>query len=215
MIKNKLILVGCPLSPNYQADTRTICAIEEWRSNGNVLTYYPSSGYAELGYDKIVNFANRLTPRPDYILFMDYDVIPRHNTLEKLIAADKDIISGVYPLAQRCEIKWCLSKDEPFSAMEIGDLPDNMFKASTICNGIMLVKTEVFDNLQWPYWRSQFVKGGVSMGHDIYFCKKAREAGYDLWVDPKIKCSHIKSVDLLGIAKSYTANRDKNHCKII
>ena len=203
LIKDKLILVGCPLSPNFQADTRTICAIEDWRTKGSVLTYYPSTGYAELGYDKIVQFAMMLRPRPDYILFVDYDVIPRSNTLAKLIEADKDIVSGVYPLIQKCQVKWCLSKEDPFVAMEIEDLPENPFKAKTICNGIMLVKMEVFDKLEWPYWRSEFVKGSLTVGHDLYFCNKAREAGYDLWVEPKVKCSHIKTVDLLGMTRNY------------
>ena len=87
--------------------------------------------------------------------------------------------------------------------MPINDLPDNPFKAKTVCNGIMLVKMEVFDKLEWPYWRSEYVVGQIVTGADIYFCRKAKAAGYALWVDPKLKCNHFKMVDLLGIAKTY------------
>jgi len=202
LFKDKLIVVGCPLSPTFQADSRVIGMLEAWRAT-NVITYYPSTGSAELGYDKIVQFALHLRPRPTHILFVDYDVIPKPNTLKKLMEHDKYIVSGVYPISRKCKIDWCVSKEEPFKPIEFLDLPDNPFKAKTLSNGMMLVKTEVFDRLKWPYWRSEFGVGNLTKGADIYFCEKAREAGYDLWVDPKIKCSHIKLVDLLGVANTY------------
>lgn len=204
MFKDKFILVGTPLPPSFRADARVIGMLEAWRNYGNVITYYPSSGSAELGYDKIVQFAQHLQPKPSHILFVDYDVLSRPSTLKKLLEHDKDIISGVYPTIQKkCNIGWCLSREEPFKALPINELPNNLFKAKTLCDGMMLVKTEVFDKLEWPYWRSEFDIGDLKTGHDIYFCAKARAAGYDLWVDPKIKCSHFKTVDLLGIAKNY------------
>lgn len=209
MFKDKFILVGTPLPPNFRADARVIGMLEGWRAYGNVLTYYPSSGSAELGQDMIVQFAGHIKPKPTHILFVDYDVIPRASTLKKLVEHDKDIISGVYPTTQKCKITWCLSREDPFVTMPINDLPNNLFKAKTICNGMMLVKTEVFDKLDWPYWRSEFGIGELKTGPDIYFCKKARDAGYDLWIDPKIKCSHIKTVDLLGIAKNYVKGKSK------
>jgi len=202
MSNDVLVLVGCPLSPNFRADSRVVGMLEAWRAK-NVLTYYPSTGAAECGQDKIVQFAKRMIPRPTHILFVDYDVLPRPNTLTKLLEHDKDIISGVYPIIQKCDIKWCLSKDEKFNLMEIEDLPNNPFKANVVCNGIMLVKMEVFDKIEWPYWRTEYSVGGIDAGADIYFCRKAKAAGYDLWIDPKIKCNHFKMVDLLGIVKKY------------
>ncbi len=203
MFKAEHILVGMPLTPNYQVDSRVVSQLEVWNSKDGIHTYYPSSCATELGRDKIVEMAMYMRPRPTHILFVDYDVLPRKNTLNKLLEHDKDIISGVYPTIQNCEISWCLSREEPFVSMPINDLPNNPFKAKTICNGMMLVKTEVFDKLKWPYWKNEFNQGALKTGEDIYFCQKARAAGYDLWVDPHIKCNHFKTVDLLGIAKLY------------
>lgn len=202
-MKNAFILVGCPLPHSFRADARVVSMLEAWKSS-DVLTYYPISSAAEQGQDMIVEFANHMQPRRfTHILFVDYDVLPRPKTLLKLLEHDKDIISGVYPTIQKCKISWCLSRDEPFKTMPYNDLPNNPFKASVICNGMMLVKMEVFDKLEWPYWRSEYIKGNIVTGADVYFCRKARAAGYDLWVDPKLKCNHFKIVDLLGIAKLY------------
>lgn len=86
--------------------------------------------------------------------------------------------------------------------MEIEDLPDNPFKVNVASNGMMLVKMDVFNNIEWPYWKTD-IQENVKTGADIYFCDKARKAGYDLWVDPKVTCGHFKMVDLLGVAKTY------------
>jgi len=201
-LKDVFVLVGCPLSPTFRADARVIGMLEAWRSK-KVITYYPSSGAAEIGYDMIVKFARKITPKPTHILIVDYDVLPRSNTLARLLAHDKDIVSGVYMTIKRSELFWCLSRNESFKLMEINDLPNNPFKVHVACNGMMLVKMEVFDNLEWPYWRTTFGDGGVKTGADVNFFSKARAAGYDIWVDPKIKCGHFKMVDLLGIAHNY------------
>lgn len=200
MSKDRPVLVGMPLAPSYQSDVRIITMLEAWNHNMNVETYYVSTPHVELGRDRIVIYAQNRVPKPSHILFVDHDVMPRYSTLKKLLAHDKDIVSGVYPLHQRCKTAWCLSREERFKALPIEDLPDNLFKAKTMCMGMSLIKTEVFDNIEWPYWRNGFMYGKKTIGEDVYFCKKLREAGYDLWVDPKLKCCHFRAVDLLGVA---------------
>lgn len=200
MSKEDLVVVGMPLAPSYQADVRIITMLESWNHNGDVKTFYVATPHAELGRDRIVIFAQNLVPKPSHILFVDHDVLPRYTTLKKLLAHDKDIVAGIYPLHQHCETAWCLSREEKFKALPIKELPDNLFKATYVGCGMMLVRLEVFDNLEWPYWKNGFVYGKKTIGEDVYFCKKLRESGYDIWVDPKIKCGHFRTVDLLGVA---------------
>lgn len=198
-------VVGCPLPGSFRADARVVGMLEAWQSK-NVVTYYPSSGAAEIGYDRIVKFARSIEPKPTHILFVDYDVLPRSTTLKKLFEHDKDIICGTYPTVQKCKLNWCLSRDrdgEKFELMEIGDLPKDPFKVSIGSNGMMLVKMEVFDKIEWPYWRTQYKENGEKVGADVYFFDKVREAGIDIWVDPKLTCGHFKMVDLLGMVKNY------------
>ncbi len=203
MLNEKRILCGVPVPPNCMADARVVAQLEAWHAGGGVETYYPATGSPETGQDKIVHFALYAKPRATHILFVDHDVIPRPNTLKRLLSHDKNIISGVYPLHMSGKIGWCLSKEEPFRAMPINDLPNNLFKAKTICNGMMLVKTEVFDKLEWPYWETKREPGREVLGADVSFFIKARKAGFDLWVDPKVKCEHMKGVGLLSIVRNY------------
>ena len=87
--------------------------------------------------------------------------------------------------------------------MAIDDLPTNEFKATSSRFGVALVKYEVFEKLQWPYWKNVFSPGVIEMGEDIYFCEQARKAGFDIWCDPKVKCGHIKQANLLNLIKEH------------
>lgn len=203
--KDAFIVVGCPLPTSFRADARTIGMLEAWRAK-NVVTYYPASNATEIGYDKIVRFAKNIKPKPTHILFVDYDVLPRSTTLKKLVEHDKDIVCGTYPAIQKGRFKWCISRDrksDNFGLMDINDLPSNMFKAEVGSNGMMLVKMSVFDKIKWPYWKTEYNQDGSKLGADIYFYDKVREAGIDVWVDPKLTCGHFRMVDLLGIVKNY------------
>lgn len=112
----------------------------------------------------------------------------------------RDIVTGVYPMVNRNSLVWSVTKDG--SAIEIPDLPRTPFKVSYCGFGIMLVKYEVFEKLEWPYWKNEHRPGQVTKGEDVYFCHKAQEAGYDIWCEPKVKCDHLRMASLLSVAKN-------------
>lgn len=205
----KPVLIGMPLAPDYRSDVRIITQLEAWDRKDGFETYYVASRHTVLGRDKIVKYAQHRRPRPSHILFVDHDVLPRKTTLSKLLAHNKDIVAGVYPMIQNCEVTWCLSREEPYKSLPINDLPDNLFKTLYVGCGMMLVKMEVFDKLDWPYWENEFLPGVYRTGEDLYFCRKVRAAGYDIWVDPKLKCNHFRGADLLGVAMEYINKGDK------
>ncbi len=200
LFRGRPVMVGVPLAPDHKIDIRISSMIEVWDRRLEVESHYAATDNVTVGRDKIVQMAKYRIPRPSHILFIDYDVLPRRNTLEKLLAHDKDIVAGVYPMIQKCKISWCLSREEHYKPLPIEELPDNLFKTKFVGCGMMLVKMEVFDKLEWPYWKNEFKPGIKSLGEDLYFCMKARNAGLDIWVDPMVKCSHFRLVDLLSIA---------------
>jgi hypothetical protein len=142
-------------------------------------------------------------PRPSHILFIDADVLPRRNTLKKLKEHDKDIVTGVYPIAQNGALYWSVSRSDRFNALGITELPSNPFKATLCGFGIIMIKIEVFDKIEWPYWKHIEEKGSTVMDEDLYFCKKARAAGFDIWCDPVLKCNHVRIAGLLSIVREF------------
>jgi len=197
----KPVVVGIPLAPDFKADARIITTVERWDRGDTAETYYASTAFPTLGRDKIVSYAQYRLPHPTHILFIDSDVLPRPNTLEKLLELDKDIVTGVYPMTTKRGLSWSVTKDDDFMT-EIDDLPTNPFKVKYCGFGVVLVKYSVFEAIEWPYWKNEFVSGQIVKGEDIYFCDKVREAGFDIWCEPKVKCSHIRITNLMSIVNN-------------
>ena len=201
----KPIIVGIPLPPDHKADARIITTVERWDRGDNAETYYSATAFPELGRDKIVSYANYRKPSPTHILFIDSDVLPRSNTLDKLLEIDKDVVTGVYPMTTRNGMTWSVSRDDDIM-VGLDELPDNPFKVKHCGFGIMLVKYKVFEQIEWPYWKNEFAPGQIVKGEDIYFCDKAREAGFDIWCAPKVKCSHVRITNLMSIVNKMKGN---------
>jgi len=202
------VIIGVPIGLDYQADVRTVTIIESWACDGSSYSTYQATSSASEGRDRIVMVANQIIPRPTHILFIDSDVIPRQKTLKKLLSLNKDIVSGAVPICQDGKFKWNVSTEEKFTPIPVDPqasnwgLPNDQFKIESCGFGIVLVKTEVFDELEWPYWKDEYKQGYRTVGQDIYFCHKAREAGFDIWCDPMVKCSHSTRIDYLSIIRN-------------
>jgi len=202
------VVVGMPLPADYKADARIITVLERWDRTELADTYYVPSPFPSLGRDKIVSYAQYRIPTPRYVLFVDADVLPRNNTLDKLLDHDKDIVTGVYPVLNQSEITWSVSRDGQ-SLCKLDELPTNLFKVKHCGFGITLVRTIVFERLGWPYWKNEYMPGQIVKGEDVYFCEKAIAAGFDIWCDPKIKCNHIRMANYLNVVQNILKGQTK------
>lgn len=146
---------------------------------------------------------------PEWVLFLDSDVFPPKDIFFQLRQHDLDVISGVY----------YVKKDPPHPAMWRLDKEDTLspvyqFKEDLIVEvdavglGCTLVNKRVFEDIDRPWfrwtegyedhpWDMRSVGGQQGIGEDFYFCHKAKEAGYNIYVDTSIMCLHEGSA-LIG-----------------
>ena len=64
--------------------------------------------------------------------------------------------------------------------------------------GWVLIKKGVFENLEYPWFAPKmqvFESGSVQdmCGEDVSFCLDAKEKGYEIWCDPRIRVGHEKT----------------------
>lgn len=119
----------------------------------------------------------------DYLFFVDDDMVIPPNTVDKLLAHNKDIIGGIY-----------LTKYEnPKPVVEyLDEKKDGLFEVKAIGTGCMLIKTDVFRKLPQPWFKYEWYPNGmVKRSHDWIFCEDARNAGYKIWADSTLKIGHI------------------------
>jgi phage I-like protein len=64
--------------------------------------------------------------------------------------------------------------------------------------GWVLIKKGVFENLEYPWFAPKmqvFESGNVQdmCGEDVSFCLDAKEEGFEIWCDPRIRVGHEKT----------------------
>jgi len=165
------------------------------RSRNKILTYAVNNSY-------------------DYVLMMDCDVIPPVDILGRLLAHEKDVVSGLYygpfgagekqktlavawKSASNEELEEIKSKFPKFvktyanlrrhlteEEIESRDLQEVIIPSA----GCMLIGRDVFKKIKYGILD---VSDKYRTSDDIFFCKGAREAGFKLYCDPSVKCEHL------------------------
>lgn len=119
----------------------------------------------------------------DYVLFLDSDMTFPANLVERMVAHDKDIVACNYA-TRRLPVKTVAFKSfenlENMYSLGKGGLEE----CDAVGMGVMLVKTEVFRKLKYPWFQIHYMPNArIWMGEDMYFCKLAKAGGYKIWID--------------------------------
>ena len=129
-----------------------------------------------------------------HLFFIDSDMKFNPDILEKMLAHDTDIVGVMYhqrrlPL---CNNLMPLDVKEVKGQNKTVDfqVTDDVFEVNWVGTGIMLVKTDVFKKLEAPLFTFKHDPAEY-MGEDVYFCRKAREAGYKIYVDADVAVRHV------------------------
>ena len=136
--------------------------------------------------------------KADYLLFIDADMRFPKDTLKILMAHDKDIIGvnattrgePVKPTAKNFQI----NEDGSVDWLPIySNAMSGIGKADGIGCGVMLIKRKVLEKVESPHFFFESLGDTKLLGEDIYFCIKAKDAGFDTWVDHDLS-KHIKHI---------------------
>lgn len=117
-----------------------------------------------------------------HVLFLDSDMVFPGDLLDRLLKHDKDIVGVNYSRRTLPTVP---------TAFIDGHGPLYTEKDSaglvpvTHCGmGAMLIKGHVFDGMKQPIFKFEDRPGNVDfVGEDVIFCRKAKEAGFQVLVD--------------------------------
>jgi GT2 family glycosyltransferase len=139
-----------------------------------------------------------------HILFLDADMVwPTDVLLRMLAHHDKGIVSGLYHLKGGDYAPVAMGDGKTVEGM--GDLivytHDRDYQETgaelrpqqVVGMGCALVPMAVFRALgQRPWFQYEYDdQGWPAVSEDVPFCRKAREAGFPIWLDPMVKCGHV------------------------
>lgn len=163
-----------------------LCAVSA--PHFNLAGLKQDSPLPHFGRDMMVDSARAI--EADYLFFIDSDEVFPPDVLVNLYEHQKDIVVANYP--KRIEPYQCVNPD-PIEA--VGAL----YKLPWAATGCMLIKMDVFNKIDWPYFDTiqKLDENGkkIRIGEDQYFTIKARVAGIDIWCDHTIEIGHTAMED--------------------
>ena len=147
----------------------------------------------------------------DKIVFIDDDISWKSDDFQKLVLAPERVVAGVYAKKKQTEGQ---ATSFAVSALPAGFEPDHrgLVEVDGAATGFIRIDREVFEALksdcvklhddsldadsvkhlhEWfAFARVQREKGMMLEGEDYNFCRKARAAGFRVFVDPSIHLGH-------------------------
>lgn len=139
-------------------------------------------------------FAGMVSPKK--VVFLDSDIVWNQQDMHKLLNSDKDIICGAYMTRDgslACGI------DETRLQYSYLDTLTSDLELVFSGMGFMAVNFEVLKKMKAPWFQVEYLEKDGEMhmiGEDVYFCNKARELGYRVYLDPTIRLKHMKTIGL-------------------
>jgi GT2 family glycosyltransferase len=117
----------------------------------------------------------------DKLVCIDSDISWEKHDFVNLTSQDFDILSGFYLNENRLPVG-----DTYDSKATI--LMHDLTKMNWVGFGFLAISKKVVEKLSEP-----FIREG-HYGEDVAFSLNARDAGFDIWLDPKIRVTHHKTI---------------------
>jgi GT2 family glycosyltransferase len=142
----------------------------------------------------------------DFIMWIDSDILFTPAQFQRLLAYDKDIVSGVYAMEGGKLVATVKEWDEEtfkkqgyFDFMTVDEVKGkkDLIEVAYTGMGFMLVKKGVFEKLEYPWFKPIEKQIGDMVDftmEDVAFCLRIQEKGIHVLIDPQIRVGHEKSM---------------------
>lgn len=178
----------------------------QWSHNPNYkVIIEPLEGVYPLdsARSQLVNkFMEVSTSPDDRLCFLDDDVVPPSNALDKLVEADKDVIGALCFMLKADDsgimapVPIAVRYNEKRKYVIYFD-GKGVTEVDATGGGCIMVKRKVYEEIDTrAYERHYYPDGTVEMEADFDFCQKVQKAGMKVYVDFSTICEHIKPVGL-------------------
>lgn len=185
------ILIAVPTFETIQPEV--FKAIYDLRPAGHDLAFDFVKGYdCAVARNRIGKMAQE--GGYDYVLMVDSDTIIPPDALELMLDTPVDICLGVCPRKNTSEKKTAMIKfgDNSYhDSYFYPELPEGKTRIRGGGFACALIRSYVFTALDYPYFQYVTNADGSTLSEDFYFCQNAALMGFDVWMDPRVRCGHL------------------------
>jgi len=144
------------------------------------------------------------------LMFIDSDINFNAEDIFRLIAWSSDpkkgIVAGIPVARKKGQVYFSTLDTDETNSIFMDKM--GLVRAKRVATAFMMVRKEVFESLrdahpEWVYHDEKnkgdtticffdfALKDGQYIGEDYLFCDRAREQGFEVWIDPTIKLGHM------------------------
>lgn len=196
----KSVLIAVPTYENIAP--QTFKSIYDLDISGLDVDFIYVTGYdCARARNEMVLYAIKSEKHYDYIFMVDSDIVLKPETLTWFFQDDNfDIIMGYYRRKddQRYSEVFMMDDTDDYSPKkrcDVFNLLNQKYTERIEIHGggfgCTLIKLDIFENLEYPWFKYESLKNGDFLSEDLYFCNKARKAGYKILCDTRALCGHV------------------------
>lgn len=169
------------------------------------------SDYKPIAHNRNTLVQQMLEGDYQYLLMIDSDTIPQRNPLE-LCRYNLDIIglpTPIFNIRRNPDhpIYWNVGKWNPDTGswhplvINTDAEGEGPIKVDAVGTGVFLVHRRVLEHpdMRGPFRRAWDENGLAIRGLDLEMCRRAKEAGFEVWIDIDYTADHFKEVSLRRI----------------
>jgi len=156
--------------------------------------------------DRVRNLISKrfLESDAEYLLMIDDDVVPPAGVLD-MARHGKDVVAGLCYAFIPQRGYYAAAYTPPgeggrYGRVGIGREIEGrgLLEIGLAGSACLMVHRRVLERLDPPYFRTELDDEGtyIADSEDFSFCRRAREAGFSLWLDTAQVCSHFKALDM-------------------
>lgn len=147
-----------------------------------------------------------------HLMFIDSDVEPPLDVIDRLLALDVPVATGCYPVGVG-QVKWALcQKDDAGGYHCLSHLPSaEPFVVDACGAGCLLIRRDAATTLGWPWFKWVERADGYQMGEDVFFGRRCAERGVPIIAEPGVLCKHYKTIDLLSLTPECRRAKNQKH----
>lgn len=186
-------MIGIPLA-GPMIYWRTVAAILEMKKTDLCDLMVFQGALVDRARNKLIEQMLDHPIAPTHLFFLDADIVPSPDTLNKLLKNNKPIVSGLY--------RKRTPPHEPMALLRHGRTiypisirGPRLRRVDFVGAGCLLIRREVFEKVRPPWFTSEWTESG-HLSEDFSFCQKAGESGYEIWVDTQVRPLHLEPMGI-------------------
>lgn len=133
----------------------------------------------------------------DYLLFLDDDHIVPKDALFRLLAHQKDFVTGLYVTrAAKPRTTQMMAVEDKFRSLRVEDMAKPLIEIDASGMGCALISRKLLQTVEPPWFQVSMDADGDVTGEDVSFCRKAQRDGFKLYCDTTLSVPHITPIGI-------------------